>query len=92
MTIALQKVKTIGRKKFIIPRLIIWRRLYRKGEDPELGHHPPLSEVVKSKSGLGIGIYKAAVQAQQLGYRLRLDENGENGVRFELSSAATPDA
>ena len=47
--------------------------------------------VVKSKNGLGIGLYQAATHAEQLGYDLRLDENGENGVRFELSSAAAPD-
>lgn len=41
---------------------------------------------VTSRNGLGIGLYQAAVQAQQLGYRLELRENGESGVRFELSS------
>jgi signal transduction histidine kinase len=41
---------------------------------------------VNSRNGLGIGLYQAAVQAQQLGYRLRLQENGETGVRFELSN------
>ncbi len=41
---------------------------------------------VNSRHGLGIGLYQAAVQAEQLGYRLRLQENGEQGVRFELSN------
>jgi signal transduction histidine kinase len=41
---------------------------------------------VNSRNGLGIGLYQAAVQAQQLGYRLRLQENGARGVRFELSN------
>ncbi len=41
---------------------------------------------VNSRSGLGIGLYQAAVQAEQLGYRLELKENGDSGVRFELSN------
>ena len=39
---------------------------------------------VKSRNGLGIGLYQAARQAQQVGFELRLAENDEEGVRFEL--------
>lgn len=42
---------------------------------------------VKSESGLGIGLYQAAKQARQLGYRLEVACNGEAGVCFRLSSA-----
>ncbi|MDH3413138.1 MAG: HAMP domain-containing histidine kinase [Gammaproteobacteria bacterium] len=45
-----------------------------------------LKAPVNSRSGLGIGLYQAAVQAEQLGYRLKLKENGDSGVRFELSN------
>ena len=41
---------------------------------------------VKSESGLGIGLYQAAKQAGQLGYRLEVARNGEAGVCFRLSS------
>ncbi len=41
---------------------------------------------VKSRHGLGIGLYQAAVHAEQLGYRLELEENGRSGVRFALSN------
>jgi signal transduction histidine kinase len=37
-----------------------------------------------SASGLGIGLYQAARQAQQLGYQLALTENHQGRVRFEL--------
>lgn len=37
-----------------------------------------------SASGLGIGLYQAARQAQQLGYRLALTENRQGRVCFEL--------
>ena len=39
---------------------------------------------VTSRHGLGIGLYQAAVHAEQLGFRLELEENGRSGVRFEL--------
>ena len=42
---------------------------------------------VTSRHGLGIGLYQAAVHAEQLGYRLELEENGRSGVRFELRDA-----
>jgi signal transduction histidine kinase len=42
---------------------------------------------VRSRNGLGIGLYQAAVYAEQLGYRLRLEENRGSGVRFELSGS-----
>jgi len=38
-----------------------------------------------SASGLGIGLYQAAKQAQQLGYRLTLASNKDKAVRFELA-------
>ena len=41
---------------------------------------------VKSRNGLGIGLYQASVQAEQLGYHLKLEENGKSGVRFALSN------
>jgi hypothetical protein len=40
-----------------------------------------------SKSGLGIGLYQAARQADALGYRLRLAENRPSCVRFALINA-----
>jgi len=40
-----------------------------------------------SKSGLGIGLYQAARQADALGYRLRLAENRPGCVRFALINA-----
>ncbi|MFA7293157.1 MAG: ATP-binding protein [Rhodocyclaceae bacterium] len=39
---------------------------------------------VASESGLGIGLYHAARQAEELGYELRLAENRAGEVRFEL--------
>jgi signal transduction histidine kinase len=42
---------------------------------------------VASKSGLGIGLYQAARQAEQLGYRLRIASNEAGRVCFELSVA-----
>jgi signal transduction histidine kinase len=41
---------------------------------------------VKSESGLGIGLYQAAKQAEQLGYRLEVARNGKEGVCFRLRS------
>jgi signal transduction histidine kinase len=40
---------------------------------------------VPSQTGLGIGLYQAARQANQCGYGLILAENEEGNVRFELS-------
>lgn len=42
---------------------------------------------VPSQMGLGIGLYQAARQAAQHGYRLALARNEPGEVRFELSSA-----
>ena len=42
---------------------------------------------VNSTSGLGIGLYQAARQAEENGYRLRLKDNDENVV-FELAPSA----
>ena len=54
--------------------------------DPEIV--PSLFKApVKSPNGLGIGLYQAAVYAEQLGYRLRLEDNQGPGVSFELSGA-----
>ena len=53
--------------------------------DPEIAKvlfHGP----VKSRSGLGIGLYQAAKHASQLGYRLALGEREKPGVCFELVS------
>lgn len=41
---------------------------------------------VPSQTGLGIGLYQAARQASQSGYQLKLVNNEEGNVRFELSS------
>ena len=42
---------------------------------------------VPSQSGLGIGLYQAAKQAEQLGYQLRLASNTDGRVCFELARA-----
>jgi C4-dicarboxylate-specific signal transduction histidine kinase len=42
------------------------------------------SAPVASETGLGIGLYHAARQAEALGYDLRLAENQPGEVRFEL--------
>ena len=42
---------------------------------------------VVSHTGLGIGLYQAARQANQLGYRLRVAQNAEGQVGFELRMA-----
>lgn len=41
---------------------------------------------VASQSGLGIGLYQAARQAEQLGYELRLSSNEMGHVCFELKA------
>ena len=55
-----------------------------------------LGAPVPSQSGLGIGLYQAARQAEQLGYRLELLENRNGAVCFQLTRAtattATADA
>ncbi|HVS27362.1 MAG TPA: ATP-binding protein [Burkholderiales bacterium] len=43
---------------------------------------------VPSQNGLGVGLYQAAKQATQMGYRLRLASNQIGKVCFELSPAA----
>jgi signal transduction histidine kinase len=43
---------------------------------------------VASESGLGIGLYHAALQAAEAGYRLRLTKNENGCVSFELSPGA----
>jgi signal transduction histidine kinase len=43
-----------------------------------------LRSPVQSDTGLGIGLYHAAKQAQQLGYELKLTANAEGNVCFEL--------
>ena len=40
---------------------------------------------VNSQTGLGIGLYQAAKQAEQLGYRLTIAENEKGRVCFELA-------
>jgi len=44
---------------------------------------------VPSQTGLGIGLYQAAKQAAQLGYRLALADNADGRVRFELTRLAS---
>ncbi|HEX6004059.1 MAG TPA: HAMP domain-containing sensor histidine kinase [Burkholderiales bacterium] len=43
---------------------------------------------VPSQTGLGIGLFHAAQQAERLGYRLRLAHNESGSVRFVLGLAA----
>ena len=40
---------------------------------------------VSSRNGLGIGLYQAAKQGEQLGYQLKLDESQASGVCFTLT-------
>ena len=46
-----------------------------------------LHEPLKSESGLGIGLYQAARQAESMGYRLTLADNQDGNVRFELATS-----
>jgi signal transduction histidine kinase len=46
-------------------------------------------EPVTTHDGLGIGLYQAAKQAGEIGYRLRLRENREGYVCFELAQTST---
>ena len=46
-----------------------------------------LHTVVDSDNGLGIGLFQAARWAEQLGYRLQLQENSLGKVCFELNEA-----
>jgi signal transduction histidine kinase len=39
---------------------------------------------VRSQTGLGIGLYQAGKQAEQLGYKLQLSNNNDGAVCFEL--------
>jgi len=43
---------------------------------------------VSSRGGLGIGLYQAARQAEELGYRLRLETNRDGAVCFVLEGRA----
>jgi signal transduction histidine kinase len=47
-----------------------------------------LVEPLPSESGLGIGLYQAARQAETLGFNLELRDNEEGNVCFELSGVA----
>ena len=49
-----------------------------------------LAAPVPSQTGLGIGLYQASKQAQQLGYKLTLASNNDGRVCFELARAAAP--
>ena len=44
---------------------------------------------VPSQNGLGIGLYQAAKQAEQLGYQLTLANNSDGRVCFELARAGS---
>ena len=46
------------------------------------------SAPLPSQHGLGIGLYQAAQQAEQLGYKLTLVNNSDGRVCFELTRAA----
>ena len=43
---------------------------------------------VSSRSGLGIGLYQAARQAESSGYRLELETNRDGEVCFALTGLA----
>ncbi|HZN85556.1 MAG TPA: ATP-binding protein [Burkholderiales bacterium] len=45
---------------------------------------------MNSQSGLGIGLYQAARQAETLGYRLELETNRDGEVCFALAQGSTP--
>lgn len=47
-----------------------------------------LQTPVASQTGLGVGLYQAAMQAERLGYRLELVANREGRVCFELGRGA----
>jgi signal transduction histidine kinase len=47
---------------------------------------------VGSRSGLGIGLYQAARQAEASGYRLELEANRDGEVCFVLAQGSTPAA
>jgi len=49
-------------------------------------------EPIERGSGLGIGLYQAARQAQQAGYRLELARNEPGDVRFTLARIAVGSA
>jgi signal transduction histidine kinase len=51
-----------------------------------------LSAPVPSQNGLGVGLYHAARQAEQLGYRLQLADNRAGSVCFQLTGAQAPTA
>jgi signal transduction histidine kinase len=53
------------------------------GVPPEIARRL-LQEPVSSQSGLGIGLYQAARQAEQAGFRLELADNSEGSVCFSL--------
>lgn len=55
---------------------------------PEVIASALFSAPVASASGLGIGLYHAARQAEELGFQLRLAENRMGEVRFELRRLA----
>ena len=44
---------------------------------------------VPSQTGLGIGLYQASKQAQQLGYKLTLVSNSDGRVCFELARSGS---
>ena len=44
----------------------------------------PFKGPVKSRNGLGIGLFQAAKQAEQMGYKLSLCNEERLGVCFEL--------
>ena len=51
-----------------------------------------LSAPVPSQNGLGVGLYHAARQAGQLGYRLALADNRDGNVCFQLTGMLLPTA
>jgi signal transduction histidine kinase len=85
-------------KRGLEPELAIVVQLQEGGEVLSVSDNgSPLPEAVAnalfrapvaSENGLGIGLYHAARQADELGYQLNLAENRAGEVRFELRRAA----
>jgi nitrogen fixation/metabolism regulation signal transduction histidine kinase len=55
---------------------------------PENIAHDLLQAPVSSRTGLGIGLYQAARQAERAGYALRLTQNCAGAVEFTLAKDA----
>jgi len=94
-------LENLREKTQIESKLNITISLYGSSEDTQLlisdnGSKIPehkanilMKEPVKSDSGLGIGLYQAARQAESAGYLLTLKSNHDGNVCFELTNTAS---